>query len=88
MSALRLCFLANAKRLPQGQIGVTSAEAELNAQERAIVDLLNERGPLGRPQIGGALRIGRMSALRSLKKLAEGGVVAVEGRGRGTKYRV
>ena len=57
-------------------------------QERAIVDLLNERGPLGRVQIEGALRIGRMSALRSLKKLAEDGVVAVEGRGRGTKYRL
>ena len=65
---------------------IVPAKVRSDAQESAIVDLLNERGPLGRVQTEKALRIGRMSALRPLKKLAEGGMVAVEGRGRGTKY--
>lgn len=67
---------------------VISEAAELNAQERAIVDLLRDEGSLSRPQIEKALQLSRMSVLRILKKLAEDGVITVEGRARGTKYRV
>jgi len=65
-----------------------SFREDLDEREREVLDLLVERGPLGRRHVEGLTEHHGRTVLRILNVLIELGLVVTEGRGRGLRYRV
>lgn len=65
----------------KGRIGLTE-------DERSVCSVLSRTMPLSTKEIAGMLPFGRSKVIELLKKLVERKIAAVEGSGRGRKYRL
>jgi len=63
-------------------------DLDLGDREREVLDLLVERGPLGRRQVASAIGLAGRTASGTLNTLAERGVLERTGKGRGIAYQV